>query len=385
MTTRAGTSGLLTGLLITLILGVFMLLWPREFFNGIPDLSAVHFWIADVLLVVLTIAGSFRVVRREGVSRRWRGIALGALVGGLAGMVVFCLWGATVTGATSRLLDDSLPLSMFQYTLTRFWLLFGGGALPGALGGLTAVRPRKAEEVFNHADPQMAMNAAITALPACVFTAALAAAFTFRLSVWPLNSALVLALLSHYALIKVVPHETRQAEHRCGTDEVKMAVFVSIAAAPVTLLLLLLIAPECFRRPFINVVLIFSLAMSLKSLRDLIKVVLPKRASFPAPDDSEKAQAVWFGSIAESKAGRLIVLCTGCGLAMVMPLYVCLLAPALNLAIGPSSMMNPQRLFLAQAGASLGISAAAVAALCLIYLLYLKLGKRFSAKTTSKD
>ena len=273
-----------------------------------------------------------------------------------------------------------MPLALVQYTLERFWLLFGGGALLGALGGLTAIRARAGEEVFDHNDPQMAMNASITALPACVFTAALAAAFTWRLSPWLLLSALVLTLISHFSLMLVVPHEARQAEHRCGTDEVKMAVFVSIVAAPVLTLLLLLVEPRCFAHPIVKISLLLSLFMSLNSLRDLFKVVLPKRASFPAPQGEDKAQSVLFGSIAESKAGRLIVLCTGCGLAMALPLYVCLLAPALNLAIG----QDPLRLFLAQAGVSFGVSAAAVSALVLLYMVYFKLGKRFSAITTPK-
>jgi len=380
MTARAGAIGLIIGLLISVVILIFTLIWPVEFLNGIPDLSAVHFWIADALLALIVFISAYRTVHREKPVHRWRGAALGGLAGGLAGMVVYCLWGAAAAGTSAGAGLAGIAVEVLNQTMFRFlWLILGGAGI-GALGGWLAALGRGGEEIFDLNDPQMAMNTAITALPASIFTAALTAVFTYRITTWPLLTALLLALLSHLALMLVVPHETLQAAHRCGTDEVKMAAFVSIAAAPVMALLLLLIAPKSLRHPFVEIALALSLLMSLKSLRDLVKVVLPKRASFPAPDGSEKTQAVWFGSISESKAGRLLVLCTGCGLAMVLPLHVCLLAPVLNLVIG----QDPLKLFLAQAGVSVGVCAAAVTALCLIYMLYLRLGKRFSAKSPAK-
>jgi len=97
----------------------------------------------------------------------------------------------------------------------------------------------------------------------------------------PLTVSLVLVLVSHFALTLIVPHEAQQAEHLCGMDEVKMAAYVGIGASPVLVLLLLLVRMELFLNPIVVAALLASAVMSLKSLQTLIRVILPRRATFP--------------------------------------------------------------------------------------------------------
>jgi hypothetical protein len=388
MTTRAGAAGLLTGLITTVIIEFFFLTSPTEFLRGWPGISAAHFWAADALTVLMLAAGGFVAARRSGAGSAWHRSALGALAGGLAGTVVYCLWGAAAAGASAGVDFDG----QIAATGIRFLWLFSGGALFGALGGRLACRrlPQK-EIVINRDDPQMAMNAFITALPASVFAAVLAAAFFPRFAAlnlnrteveMPLLTALLLVVVTHFVLMMVVPHEARMADHRCGTDEVKMAAFVSIASAPVLALLLLLVYPAAFRDPWVDAALLACLVMSLKSSRDLVKVVLPKRASFKEPEGGEKQQALLFGSIAGSRAPRLVVLCMGCGLAMVLPLYVCVVSPMVNLRFITGAHENLVSIFLQQAAVSIGMAAAAVLALIFIYMIYLNLGRWSSKRKT---
>jgi hypothetical protein len=164
-----------------------------------------------------------------------------------------------------------------------------------------------------------------------------------------------------------------------------MAAYVSIAAAPVLLGLLLLVDSRVYTQPLVILALLAVTGMSLKSLRDLLRLVLPKRASFPPPENErQKAEAIWFGTIANSHGPRLVVLCVGCGLVMVLPLYVCVAAPLINLTgvLADSSRTVPaletlRQLFLTQALASLGMIGAAIAALTGLYLFYLNLGRWF--------
>ena len=254
---------------------------------------------------------------------------------------------------------------------------------------MASVRMKQQSETFDIEDPQMAMNAFITAVPASIFTAILAAAWFPRLAdavgsfyavYLPLYAALLLLLLSQFVLMLVVPHEAWMAQHRCGTDEVKMAAFVCIATAPALGIALWLADAQSLSRPQVIIALLLSLVMSLWSVRDLEKVVLPRRAAFPAPKGEERQQAVLFGSIGDSKASRLVVLCTGCGLAMVLPLIVCVLAPLVNMQYWAAGKHDLFSLYLIQAAVSLGSAAAAIAALVLIYMVYLKLGRSFTKK-----
>jgi len=387
MTTRAGLAGLLTGLAVALLLHVGLRpAWPGA---GCP-------WIAAAAAALLLLAGGGRwAARRSGSVRPARCAALGALSGGLAGALAFCLFGAAfaATPAAGPAAVFSPPVGLaarLMRTETAFLVLFLAGSGAGALGGwLAHPRPGAPADVFDKQAPQMALNGAITAVPASVVAAALAAGVFLRLGDLvgqqtgesglparlagpPLGLALLLVLLSQLVLLLVIPHEARQADHRCGMDEIKMAAYVAIGAAPLLGLLLFLLARPLFWRPPVMAALLASLALSLQGLHTLRRVVLPRRAAFPAPPPGrQQTQARFFGTIAHSRGPRLVVLCAGCGLLMVLPVYVTVLAPLVNLAAAG-------RPFLLQALAGLGPAAAAGAALTAIYLFYLHLGRRFA-------
>jgi len=387
MTTRAGGIGLITGAIATLLSYVFFLFLPMLTMRTGWQPAG---WAGEVLVGLVIFTGGFFAARRGGAARHWRCAALGALTGGLAGMILFSLWGAANAGTTTLFLDQLAYTSRSCLTMSAFIRLFAESALLGGLGGwLSSLGPKQREETFDLDDPQMAMNAFITAVPASVFTAVLTALFFPRLRVvsgddyavyLPLYAALLLMLISQFTLMLVVPHEARMAQHRCGTDEVKMAAFVGIATAPVLIVLLALVNPQCLTRPVVVVALLLSLAMSAWSACDLVRGVLPKRASFPIPQGDEKRQAILFGSIGESKASRLVVLCTGCGMAMMLPLNICMLSVLVNLRYAASAYKGVWQLYVDQAAVSLSSIAAAIAALVLIYMVYLKLGRSFTKK-----
>jgi hypothetical protein len=302
---------------------------------------------------------------------------LGGLSGGLAGMIFFCLLGASLAGVGETV------ASIVNLTQEIFLISFLAGIGLGALGGWL-VHPRRKDqaEVFVKSEPQMAMNAAITALPATMVATALAAAVFSHLSVsvgqasdMPLYVSLLLVLISHFALTLIIPHEAQQAEHRCGMDEVKMAGFVGIAAAPVLAILLLVTDLKSFSNPLVIVALSASVMMSLKSLYDLFKVILPRRDSFPIPQgNSQRLEAKWFGSIADSDGPRLIVLCIGCGLLMLLPMYLTVFSVLINLSQPAEAV---EKIFIMQALTSIGLAVAPMLVLIIIYLFYFNLGRWF--------
>lgn len=325
-------------------------------------------------------------------------MAMGGLTGSMAGVILYCLWGAAAArtiflSTISR--TDLIPMIVNQ-TMDSFLILFISGGLAGGAGGwLASSHHWKSRDVFDMAEPQMAMNASITALPSAIIAAGVAAAVFPRLAMLtgyasgspdvshmavankPLEAALFIVLVTHLAVTLVVPHETRQAQHLCGMDEVKMAAFVGIGAAPLLIIILLFVNPGCFSDPWVLISILACCIMSLISVYSLIRMVLPKRASFPPHQaGSQKAEAVLFGSIASSVASRLVVLCIGCGLMMVLPLYVSVISILVNLnyLVGPSLPVN---LYAAQAIVSTGLMAAASAILILIYMVYLNLGRWF--------
>jgi hypothetical protein len=261
----------------------------------------------------------------------------------------------------------------------------------GSLGGWLA-HPRSGNQIdsFDKSDPQMAMNAAITAVPASIIAGALSA-FVFSqlansigensLLDMPLTVSMLLVVISHFALTLVIPHEAREVEHVCGMDEVRMAAFVGICTAPVLALLLFLVGANLLLKPQVIIALLTSVVMSLRSLQVLFQVILPGRAAFPAlQDDRQRAEAKWFGTIADSHGARLIALCIGCGLVMVLPLHVTVTSVLLNLTIcfGKSAPAEVARkLFLTQALASIGLAGVSIVLLIVIYLFYLNLGRWF--------
>lgn len=361
MTTKAGLVGISTGILTTIIL-------------LIVDRSLAWSWIA--LPAILTLCGGYLAGRWSGTSQPWRSFALGGLAGMLAGSLIFCLFGAAAAGVTSRVAQSSLAI--VRQTYMTFLVCFWGGIGLGALGGWLAACPlgNRAPDTFNKSEPQMSLNASITAVPASVVAAAASATVFSHLDKsaldWALGVSLMLVLISHLILTLVVPHEAHEAEHRCGMDEVKMAAYVGIAAAPVLALLLFLIKSQLFLHPLVIVSLLISSGLSLRSLHTLFRLILPRRAEFPAPQTNrEKAEATFFGTIADSHGPRLVVLCIGCGLVMVLPLYVTVFSVLVNLLNPLSDLFWMQALWSGRL--MLGTSAALTGA----YLFYLNLGRWF--------
>jgi hypothetical protein len=365
MTTRAGFIGFLTGLVITMTL-----VYPLV-------IAASTHWIWIGAAAVITTSGGALAGRWSGAVQPIRCAALGGLAGGVAGIIFFCLLGA----AAASLIAVASAAAIVILTHKIFLVSFLGGIELGALGGwMTYPRHENQKDVFDKSEPQMALNAAITAVPASVIAAALAAAIFSRMAESTGDKAildlslivsLLLVLLSHFALTLVIPHEAREAESRCGMDEVKMAAYVGIGAAPVLALLLSMAGSKLFLNPRVIFALIISAIMSLRALQLLFKLILPRRDSFPLPqNDLEQMEAKFFGTIADSSAPRLIVLCIGCGAVMLLPLYITVFSVLINLT-------QPRKFFLTQALTSTGLVIASIIILTAIYLLYLNLGRWF--------
>ena len=407
MTTRAGWVGILTGLVLTILFYLLFMIQSDAFLQGWQTGS-----IAIAIASMLTMSGGFLAGRQSGSVHPGRCSTLGALTGGLSGVIVFCLWGAAMAGLTgslpsvSRMTAETIGqqvqaetiAAIIRQTLGMFLILFLSGIGLGAIGGrLACPHQQNRADVFDKAAPQMALNVSITAVPASLVAAALSIAIFSHLADsvgeqmgktiydraimdMPLTVSLLLVLISHFALMSVIPHEAQQAEHLCGMDEVKMAAYVGIGAAPALILLLFLIHVSLFSNPLVLLALTVSIGMSLKSLHALLKLVLPRRASFPSRQEGwQKTEAILFGTIANSHGPRLAALCTGCGLVMVLPLYVCVLSVLINLSsVAAISTEGIWRLFLIQALVSSGTVTASIVLLTTIYLFYLNLGRWFS-------
>jgi hypothetical protein len=407
MTTRAGFTGLISGLIATLIIYPFFMASPVMFMSG--DLEVSTGIVSAAAIVVILIFGSgWFAVRWSGAAHPGRCAALGGLAGGLAGSVEFCLWGAGLAFWTSLFHHAKTPQieiisDSVRQIMGIFLVLFFSGSGLGALGGwFFSRRLPNRTEIFDKTEPQMALNASITALPASIVAAAMAGAIFSRLADYlgsqmgqtgfdgrnletPLVVSLLLVLVSHIALTLVVPHEARQAEHLCGMDEVKMGAYVGIGAAPLLILLLFLVDAPSFSNPLVMVSILVSAGLSLISFRTLNRLILPGRTAFPAPPDGrQKTEAKLFGSIAKSQGPRLVVLCIGCGMLMVLPLYITVFSVLINLSslMGistipfiPDGLYKP---FLVQALVSTTLITATIIALTLIYLFYLNLGRSFS-------
>ena len=418
MTTRAVLAGLISGLITTIMMYPLFIARPEAFLYQWPVGSTYPAWIAFAMITLLMIGGGYLAGRWNGSAHPLRRAALGALAGGLAGTIIFCLWGAATAGSARWIsaanetpwLIESLD-GIVRHTMGMFLALFLGGSGLGALGGsLTGPGKQNQAEVFDRAEPQMAMNVSITAVLASLFAIAMAAGIFSRLLGFlgrhtgqaitdrtilelPLAVSLLLLLKSQFALTLVIPHEARQAEHRCGLDEVKMAAYVGIAAAPILVLVLFLADSNTFSNPLVLASLLASTAMSLKSLHSLIKIILPKRATFTSPRDGrQKVEAVWFGSIAHSHAPQLVALCVGCGIVMVLPLYVTVISVLINLnnVMTGSGIIQPApeiswNLYLTQALTATGAMVASVILLITIYLLYLNLGRWFIKRNARKQ
>ena len=262
--------------------------------------------------------------------------ALGGLAGGLAGSVVFCLWGAAAAGSAgwvTTFTRASIPQieiisAIIRQTMGMFLVLFLSGSGLGAIGGwLSNHRNRNRTDDFDKTEPQMALNASITALPASIVAAGMAGAIFSRLADYlggqsgqtgfdgrnletPLVVALLLVLVSHIALTLVVPHEARQAEHLCGMDEVKMGAYVSIGAAPLMVLLLFLVDVLSFSNPLVMVAILAS-AGSQSDIVPHLDQVDPARADClpctPGWQTKNRSKTVWIDcQVSRSAACRTV-------------------------------------------------------------------------------
>ena len=404
MTTRAGFIGFISGIILSAIVHIAMAAWSGAVVQN-EYLVNLH-WIIQCVIALLLIATGYWAARWNGSKERWRCVALGSLAAIVAVIFLYGLWGAAFAVIQLSAMQ-TIPITvMIQFTIALFFELLISGSLLGALGGFI-YHPSKTleKDLFNKEEPQMAMNASITAVSASIVAVAITAVTFPKLSgylgyargsfgpnLFPLYAALVLAVSSQYALTLVVPHETEQAEHVSGMDEVKMAAFVGIGTAPLLILLLLIINIQLLGDLFVIGLLVCSAGMSLYSIRSLVRLVLPKRNSYPKHSTKEQETlATFFGSIANSKAWRLVTLCIGCGMAMVFPIYIAVLAPLYNInAISNAGApfgyhsVQAQQLFWTHIKTSMGLNLIVILVLSAMYIFYLNLGKWFRKKQTNK-
>ncbi len=426
MTTRAGILGVGTGgmLLVALFYPLYLKL-PGQYVRGWPPGSVLISAGAVATALVLTVLGGWWAARWSNAVSGIQCVGLGALAGGVAAFLAFCGLGAAAAGTlSSSVVLQSEPAlvqntvagkAVFLETVSRnviwtqlmFWGMMSAGILLGAVGGrLNTPRSISSPSPYNTAHPQMALNVSITAVPATVLTVIVAATLFLRLSdvlqkmaaahgippasallniQWPLTTAVLLYLAAHAALTLVTPHEARQARHRCGMDEVKMAAYVGIAAPFALGAGVLLVHAPLMLRPAVGGSWLISLGMSARLIWVLRTLILPKRAQLPAPPDMR--QAIFFGSIANSRRHHLLLLCAGCGLMMVFPMTAAVVSVALNLWLIPIQRLvlnSPepatklvQQVYQAQAAANLGSSVGAGAILAGLYLGYAALGRWF--------
>ncbi|MBN2006532.1 MAG: hypothetical protein JXA21_24485 [Anaerolineae bacterium] len=430
MTTRAGLAGLITGLLLSAALFYpLYYVWPDICVNA--EAWQGHSWMATGLLAmaaaILTVFGS-------GLAAAWSGAAqprriwLGALAGWIAAIILFCSLGAAAAGTPglghsfrdlgNHGLEDRLAtetvLQIARWTHRTFWGLTLAGVLLGALGGWRFA-PASIMQHFKSAnknDPMMALNVSITAMPAAALAAILAVALFSRLSDllrqnqiragvtpvqplqiilnWPLTTAMLLYLASQLALMLTTSHEAKQADHRCGLDEIKVAAYVGILTPVLFIMVLGLINLSLLFVPFVLGCLLISLSLAVRQIVILCSVILPRRAQMQAPRDP--LEATFFGTIATSHWQSLSLLCLGCSILIVAPIYIAMAAaisiafipnstgPTLASVIGisaPTPVGLIHRLYQAQAIAGLGSILIVTLILTAMYLFYNSLGRRF--------
>lgn len=408
MTLKAGLAGTISGILISILFFVSINMDAQY------QKISIHYLFMAACLVI----GGYAAALSAGPKNVSGRLIVGVTAGGQAGLVSYCLWGAALgTGVFQKgfpaLINNSLqglPNSQTYLTVierTSLWLLafLFVGILGGMLGGVLASvgNSQKTKNVETLKGPQMALNISITAVPASILAAALSAAVFIPsgsggshpgtiLNVdilpgeWPLITSLVMTFISQLALLLVIPYETQKATHRCGLDEVKMAAYVCIAAFPTLFLLLFTIKGMgiILNLPALGG-LILTAILSLMSLYILLMKVLPKRTLLEAPSgDRQLAEAKWFGTIAGAHEKELVMLCIGCGWAMVLPVYGTVFAVLINLLYITSgldfiSLFNkPEKLFITHGVVSMGLFIMAAVILTAIYLFYLRLGRRYS-------
>lgn len=372
MTTRAGRVALIGS--AALLLCVYLLPggWPSTLWLILPTL---------LVLLIGALAARF-----AGSHELWRCTVLGLQAGALTASFLYCFWFAAAIytpGVSVSVLLHSLVLGF----LALFVIVSSLAALGGLLYGLSIQRH---PDEFNLDDPQMVLNASLTADIATLFALIFTTAFYSRLAAayadasllhLPLLEVLALLLLIQLCLTLVLPHETGLAWHRPGLDEVRMAAFIDIATAPLAILFISLLAPLALSFPWVIGLLAGSGVLSLMALLILLHRIQPRRHQMPVPD----AKALWFGSIGSSHAGRLITLCFGCGIVLVLPFSIPLISVLLNFAkmglFGNTPLfdqlsLGKDSLALWQGLVNGGAMLAAGGVLSAIYLFYLFLGRK---------
>lgn len=401
MTTRAGLVGLVTGIIGSAVLVYpFYWVWPGFYIENWPVVPRLPAVFLILPAIILTGLGGGLASAWSGTGRL-RQIGAGALAGGLAALVLYSSVGAATAGlvglgeagATTGPLAPETAARIIALTHTVFWGLTLGGILLGAAGALFPLVFKFAPpaKYFGGPEPQMALNTTLTALPATAFALILVAVFSSRLPDskglwhWPLVTGLLLYLSAQLALSWVTAYEARQATHRCGIDEVKMAAYVGIGVPMVTALIL---GPSSRFLPdgaIITGAVLVSLGMSARMIFVLFRLILPRRAGMLPPAD--EWEATLFGSIAGSRWQSLVWLCLGCAIMMIAPVQVVVGAATINLALagslkeavlaGYAPVAPVQRWYVTQALAGWGSVGVVWLMLTVVYLVYLGLGKAF--------
>ncbi|MEA5078309.1 MAG: hypothetical protein VB013_07030 [Anaerolineaceae bacterium] len=383
MTTRAGIVAILAGVLGAIVANILS-------FLNVPLV-----WIFIVLIPVFVVSGWF-AGQFASIQQIWNRYALGLLAGGLSGIIAYLFWGAS---SLIKLTGSESIQMVVQNTLEKFFALILLGVVCGSFSIRIKIRIRKfVHKEIDLSDPQMGMNAAISAVAATLFNLILTILFYTRLgeisqqpalSSLPVLIAIFMLFVAHLSLTLVLPHEAKMAQHRSGLNEVKMAAFVSIANAAAFTAIIFLLHPVTLRSPLAGTFLLFSWVLSLTSLWILFKKILPRRKELPTPQTQKgQKQALLFGSIGSSIPGRLVTLCIGCGIVIALPMCITLISVGLNLAAAGFLGSSAFTQMLAQSRLSLtlwqillngGLMLAFAAILSAIYMFYLFLGRKFGS------
>jgi len=383
MTTRAGIVAILAG-----VLGAILA-------NILTAFNVGEVTISIVLAAIIFCSTFVALFYSRSIHRSRNGI-LGELCGGISATLIYLFWGASTFATTVQAFDLS---DLIGSTLGSFFFLVVCGSVIGFFGGsFQYYMVMKKKEEIDLSDPQMGMNAAISAVAATLFNLILTILFYTRLgeisqqpalSSLPVLIAIFMLVVAHLSLTVVLPHEAKMAQHRSGLDEVKMAAFVSIATAPAFTAVFFWLHPESLPSGLEVMFLAFSWVLSLASVWILVKKILPRRKELPSPRTQKgQKQALLFGSIGASNAGRLLTLCIGCGIVIALPMCVTLVSVGLNLAAAGYLGSTPFTQMLAQSRVNLnlwqillngGLMLAFAVILSAIYLFYLGLGKKFGS------
>lgn len=383
MTTRAGIVGILAGLLGAIIANILSML-------NVPEVSIL------IVLAVLFFASVWVALFYSRSNHHYRNALLGALSVAISGTLVYLFWSASYIFSKTKPVGLS---ALIDSTLFSFlFLAVIAASMASIVGRIQYYIVMKKKEEIDLSDPQMGMNAAISAVVATLFNLILTILFYARLGEislqpevlkMPVFIAMFFLIVAQMSLTLVLPHEAKMAQHRSGLDEVKMAAFVSIATAPAVTAIFYWLSPQLMPIEEKGLILVFSWGLALISIWILFKKILPRRKTLPAPQSKEgQEKALLFGSIGASHPGRLVTLCIGCGIVIALPMCITLVSVGLNLAAAGYLGSSPFTQMLGQSRFNLnlwqilingGLMLTLAALLSAIYLFYLFLGRRFGS------